>query len=199
MTTSPTPATRGDKFSERGIDFVLAQMDDLPKIWDFMVEEFLPEEPMSRALVGPPGSTSFKFAGYMVREQLTKGIKAGTGLLALNKDKEVMGRQNLPLTAIFFVYLWISFVSGIKIGYPAKMSDSREPNLSCCCVPLFLCIWPKAMVQTYSAMELIVNDLRYDPHKAMEDLGAESVFVGDILGVSKKARGLGLGAELINR
>ena len=40
---------------------------------------------------------------------------------------------------------------------------------------------------------------RYTPHKAMEDLDAESVFVGDVLCVGSKARRMGLGSELVRR
>ena len=90
--------------------------------------------------------------------------------------------------------------TGIKIGYVKKIGDPKEPALPCtCCLPKLACLLPNKVAQLYSLMIMMYDDLRYDPHMAMEDIGCDMIYVGDILGVSKKARGLGLGKELIKR
>ncbi len=46
-------------------------------------------------------------------------------------------------------------------------------------------------------MEDFHKKLRYDPHLAMEDMGAKKIYIGDILAVAKSTRGLRLGAVLL--
>lgn len=66
-------------------------------------------------------------------------------------------------------------------------------------MPKLASILPKKAVQIYGLIDVVFNKLRYDPHLAMEDLGCISIYVGDVLAVSPKARGLGLAGELVKR
>lgn len=82
-----------DRFKERGITFQMAKMGDLLRIWNFMVESFLPDEPTSRSALGSaaPGSMGYKMFRYVAKEEIKKGLRCDTSLLALDTDNEIVG------------------------------------------------------------------------------------------------------------
>ena len=93
-----------DRFKERGITFQMAKMGDLLRIWNFMVESFLPDEPTSRSALGSaaPGSMGYKMFRYVAKEEIKKGLRCDTSLLALDKDNDIVGEYENSFIVIWY-------------------------------------------------------------------------------------------------
>ena len=90
---------------------------------------------------------------------------------------------------------------GVKLGYCASAvaGNTGYPGYYKWLVPALCKILPQHIVQIQGCLSMLEEGLRYDAQMALDDLGASKIFVGETLGVAKRARGLGLGAELLKR
>ncbi len=88
-------------------------------------------------------------------------------------------------------------VMGVKLGYTVSAGEKKHPfNYMPWLRHLYWAL-PKSMEEANTAMWFFEEKFRYHPNYALEDLKVKKMFEGEILGVSKKARGLGLGKEML--
>ena len=91
-------------------------------------------------------------------------------------------------------------IIGLKLGHAVGIWDKREPTLNWGrIVKLFWWTMNRDTARSMHLFDAMYNDMRYDPHMAMEDTGTTKVFVGDILSVSRSHRGMKLGTALTLR
>ena len=94
-------------------------------------------------------------------------------------------------------------IVGLKSGYPVTDSD---PGKSIQLLRFydylhraFGCLMSLKMHRIILSGKLVYDHLRYLPHYAMNDIGCQSVFVGEVLCVGRAARGMGLGKEMVKK
>ncbi len=87
---------------------------------------------------------------------------------------------------------------GVKLAYKATANDGEEkPRHYTKWMRHFYWVLPQRTVHWNIFSYYVEEELRYHPTFAMEDIGTKSVCVGELLCVSQKVRGLGLGRELV--
>ena len=85
-----------DKWTEKGITFKVATMDDYERLRTFLATYFFPEEPICgtfKLYEGDGwGDKMFKKYG-MDEEMIKKGLTDGTSLLALDQNGEIIASR----------------------------------------------------------------------------------------------------------
>ncbi len=126
----------------------------------------------------PGESRVDRYVSKEMRKELAKYClkdKNGFSVIALNEQNELMG---------------------IKLGHKVTRGD-KKPFLYSPWLKHFFPIMPRRAVQWLILAKYIEKELRYHPIYAMDDIGTRSLFIGELLCVSSKARGLGLGKEMV--
>ena len=88
--------TSEDKWTQKGISFKVATMDDFEKLQVFLATYFFPEEPLCSTfkLYEGDGWGDKKFKKYVMDEEMIKrGLTDGTSLLALDQNGEIIGSR----------------------------------------------------------------------------------------------------------
>ncbi len=160
-----------DKYEEKGIRFVLGRGEDEEEVWRFIVEEFIPDEPVTRSLGFLSGET---WVDRYARAELRKFF---TG--------QCLGKANSHSV----LALDGSEIVGVKLGF--RLTTACQPH------PFSYSKW---MEYLYWALPQKVVDLnvfssyyegpgfRYHPNLALEDLRVDSLFEGAVLCVGREAR-----------
>ena len=85
-----------DKWTQKGITFKLATMDDYEKLKIFLETYFFPDEPIGGTLklYEGDGWGDKMFKKYVMDGEFIKiGLKDGTSLLALDQNGEIIGSR----------------------------------------------------------------------------------------------------------
>ena len=84
-----------DKWTQKGITFKVATMDDYEKLKTFLATYFFPEEPICGTLKLYEGDGwGDKILKHLLEEQLIrKGMKDGTTLLAVDQNGDIIGSR----------------------------------------------------------------------------------------------------------
>ena len=181
---------KGDTWeTEKQIKFSMASVEDIEELNVFMHQNFLTDEPLSRnsKIAEGDGWMDNYFRSFMdkviVVDPISQGNVAPATIIARSTtDNAMVGyrigiicdRANLEPDGVPHLMLWIA-------GLPA-----------------FLPI-PTKMVAMANTVELL-GELKYCKSAAFDALkDAQRIYFAISLTVSKKARGMGLGAEMAKR
>ena len=85
-----------DKWTQKGITFKVATMDDYEELRTFLATYFFAEEPISGTLklYEGDGWGDKMFKKYVMDEEfINKGMKDGTTLLALDQNGNIVGSR----------------------------------------------------------------------------------------------------------
>ncbi len=88
-------------------------------------------------------------------------------------------------------------IMGIKLGFFISREDKKKPFQHNSWQKSFYWMMPQRMVDWNIAMFNFEHTLRSHPSFIMEDLEVDKFFSGEVLGVAKEMRGLGMGKELL--
>lgn len=88
---------------------------------------------------------------------------------------------------------------GVLLGYKLSASDKPRKFDSAPWMRRLQWALPSKISRANAAAEHLERTARGHVNLAMADLGASSIFEGEILGVRRKERGLGLGREMLRR
>ncbi len=90
-------------------------------------------------------------------------------------------------------------IMGVKLGFTVSAGDKEHEFSHLPWLRHLYWALPKSVEETNTIMWFFERKFRYHPSYALEDLKVRRMFVGEILAVSKKARGLGLGKEMLRK
>ena len=77
-------------------------------------------------------------------------------------------------------------------------TDKKDPDIPYkTLLKHFSKMMSKATIRGLHAQDAMINNIRYDPHLAMEDQGIKKIFIGDILSVASSQRGMKLGTVMM--
>ncbi len=127
----------------------------------------------------PDSSRIDRYVQKEVKKELIKSCLVGMGALsivALDENDEVVG---------------------VKLGHKITREDKKKPFVYSKWMDYFTWAMPSKMVKWVRLGYYMEKHLRYHPSLAMEDIDVSNIFIGEVLGVSPKARGLGLGKEMM--
>lgn len=167
-----------NKFAD--VDFSTPTLKDKDDIKKWLCENFFPDEPVSRTFGfdNPQGFFGRQFQKANLYELVDNVICKPHSILAKNKNGEIVG---------------------MRLGYTKSRSDPKR-TLGVLKVFNYLgWIMPKKAMKLYYLLEWFDEEIRYNPHKAMDDIGVDKLYNAVLLCVSKSFRGRGLGKELLNR
>ena len=85
----------------------------------------------------------------------------------------------------------------MKIGRAVAITDKKDPTIpTATMIKYFSKIMSKRWIKFMQMGDILKDTMHYNPHVMMEEKDIKKVFVGEILAVSKSARGLRLGTAL---
>ena len=174
--------------TEKKIKFSLASTDDIPELIPFIKENFLPDEPVLRNVKTLEGN------GW-IDEFFLKTI------LDLMVTKPVSNVEIAPASIVARSTLDNSIV-GCRIGEIESRRNVKRvtlpPILWIGSLPAFLPI-PKKLIDMSNVIQHLI-DLNYGKNEAFEELkDIDKIYFAANVCVSNKARGCGLGTELVKR
>ena len=173
---------------ERQIKFSLASEEDIPELIKFLQENFLPEEPIARNLKTMEGSGMID---RQLRNEMCNGL-----------IKNPLSKVEIAPASIIARSTIDNSISGCRIGQIVSKQKAKNDYTSPVgwlgSLPLFFSV-PKKLVGITNT-EQLMKDLKYAKVTAFEELkDAKRIYFASNVCVSGKARGLGLGSELIKR
>ena len=92
-----------DKYTELGVTFKVLEPSDQPKIMEFLMESFFPDEPVFRSLKMLEGSGMVSnYISGLVRDELVDPcLLDGQSIAAIDKDGTVIGTRYI-ITSLFY-------------------------------------------------------------------------------------------------
>merc|ERR1712150_324416 len=173
-----------DKWTQKGITFKVATMHDYKKLRTFLATYFFPEEPIGGTLKLYEGDGwGDKILKKLLDEEfINKGMKDETTLLALDQNGDIVGSR------VGCIFDKNSATDEAKLlGHYMRFCS------------LFSWLLPQKF-KTVNDATLFMEHAKYGKGMAFEDVpNATKFYNGLSLTVGSKARGLGLGKELIER
>lgn len=169
-----------EKFNELGLTFKTLTPSDFDEISKFQMLYFFPDEPIARStkLLEGSGIINKYISSLVKKHMIDPCLKDEVSVAAYNKDGEIIG---------------------VRLGYvfEQKMLD-EEPNIRWMASMPKWC-FPKKLI-TLGLLMKHNDTLRYGNEYALQDLeNCTKYYHGQSLTVTTKARGMGLGKELIKR
>lgn len=181
---------------DRKVKFSMLSEKDIPELTNFVQEFYFPDEPISRntnVMVGDGLIDSVlrdRTTKYLVDNPLFKIEIAPVSIVARSTDDDsilackigkIVSRSNDEYLCSALDECWNGLVPIWILGIPSW-------------IPM-----PKKLFSMLNSIKL-VQDLNYGKNAAFEDLeDAERIEFSQCICVASKARGLGLGSELIKR
>ena len=174
--------------TEKNIIFCTASENDIPELVTFIHENFLPHEPTNRMIKTVNGNTWLDkyLRDYLILTFIKNPI--------INFDTTpgcMVARSTID-----------NSILGCRMGEIVIRGNERDDKIPPImwirnlpsCLPI-----PKKLIDTLNLVQLM-RDLRYGKQYAFEELvDTNMIYIALKVCVSPKARGLGLGSELIRR
>jgi len=189
MDNEITSTTNDEKWmQEKNVKFSIASQDDIPELIDFIQNEFLKEEPTHRMIKTMEGNSLIDryFRNMMVESFIKNPIRRvefspACTVARSTIDNSILGCRMGEI---------VSRENGIDESIPPIMWIKNLPSF----FPL-----SKKLIDIINLVQLM-KDLRYGKQHAFEDLiDTDRIYIATKVCVSAKARGLGLGTELVKR
>ena len=156
-------------------------MDNFEAVWDFMMSEFVPDEPLMRATDSYAGDGfAEKTLKAEVREKFTrKPLESGDSFGAFDNDGKLLG---------------------VRLGFISdKQSLTWEPSLTWMLrLPSFL--FSKKFMKILQVSKF-VEDIGYSDINGFDQCSDNNgkIYFCKVLGVSRDGRGKGLGSKMLEK
>ena len=189
MDNETTSMTDDEKWKqEKNVKFSIASQNDIPELIDFIQNNFLKEEPTHRMIKTMKGNSLFDryFRNIMVDSFIKNPIRnvefsPACTVARSTIDNSILGCRMGEI---------VSREKGIDESIPPIMWIKNLPSF----FPV-----PKKLIDIINLVQLM-KDLKYGKQNAFEDLtDTDRIYIATKVCVSDKARGLGLGTELVKR
>jgi len=165
-------------WDELGIQFSVVPIERGDDAVQFMYDHFIPDEPIFRSLGFEPWNSKMmnSLGAYFMKDE---GIKDGTSIMATDKDGKIIGLR-----------------MGKRATKQKTLLQQKIVDWISWIVPFF--VWELIFGKLAHLMRLM-RELKYEPHKAFDELGCDVIYEEISVVVEKDARVRGLGTELIKR
>ena len=174
--------------NEKNIKFFTASETDIPELIQFIHENFLPEEPTNRNLKTVEGN------GWI--DRYLRNIMINTFI-----KNPILKAEDVPGCTIARTTTDNKIV-GCRMGEVVSRENGNDENIPPImwirnfprCVPI-----PKKLIDSVNLLHLM-KDLNYGKENAFIELrDADKIYFATKVCVSPRARGCGLGSELVKR
>ena len=174
--------------SEKKIKFLMATSNDVPEVVEFLHENFFPDEPVFRNIKAMEGN------GWL--DNYLRSI--GDKMMAIKPITEVEITPSCIVARSTIDNSIVGCRMGEIISRKNGKDDPLPPIMWIGSLPAFIPI-PKKLIDMTNLIQHTM-DLNYGKVKAFEELkDADKIYFAANVCVSDKARGLGLGTELVRR
>lgn len=169
-------------WDQLGIKFSVVPVERGDEAVQFMNDYFFPDEPIFRSLGYNPQTNSKLINGIASWFFKSEAVKSGTSVMATDKDGKMIG---------------------LRLGKKSKKKEAIREMTIIEWIGWFIpfCMWTFVLGHMWKLAHLmrLMREMKYEPHKAFDELGCQIIYEGISVVVAKDARVRGLGTELVRR